>query len=119
MDDLGHKADTADTDEKSGAFLLVRHGQSSGDETFCVRDGHTITIGRAPHSDICLIEDKYVARCHCEITAERGRLFMRDLGHPNLPLVNGHPSKQCEIRSGDVLRVGLTDFTVVRASADA
>jgi len=90
--------------------LKVRGGKSAGQEIRL--PGAKFIIGRAedchlrPNSDL-------VSRHHCAILSEEGFVTVRDFGSKNGTLVNGERiSGECELKSGDVLKVGPLEFDV-------
>ncbi|NQV23074.1 MAG: FHA domain-containing protein [Rhodopirellula sp.] len=70
-----------------------------------------ITIGRGDEADIC-IRDTWSSRVHCRISVRDQRLFLEDLGSSNGTLVNGVQMRECPLRSGDQITVGITTFRV-------
>jgi signal transduction histidine kinase len=64
-------------------------------------------IGRDSTNPIC-VPDIEVSRRHCRLTREGDEFLLSDLGSSNGTFVNGDRIKQCELRSGDQIRVGAT-----------
>jgi pSer/pThr/pTyr-binding forkhead associated (FHA) protein/NADPH-dependent 2,4-dienoyl-CoA reductase/sulfur reductase-like enzyme len=76
-------------------------------------------LGRSEEAQIT-INDPAVSLKHAELVWVGEDLFARDLGSRNGTLVNGDPvSAPTPLTSGDVLRVGATDFKVVGQSSPA
>ena len=72
-------------------------------------EGRYFTLGRSPDCNIAL-NDSSVSAHHAYIAAERGELFVRDLGSTNGVLVNNGKVAEAALRHGDVLRMGATDI---------
>lgn len=72
-------------------------------------EGKYFTLGRSPECNISLA-DGSVSAHHAYIAAERGELFVRDLGSTNGVLVNDCKMAEAALRHGDVLRMGASDI---------
>jgi pSer/pThr/pTyr-binding forkhead associated (FHA) protein len=68
-------------------------------------------IGRDAAAEVRL-EDSWVGHYQCIIDEEEGRLRVLDLGSRNGTFVNGVRIRRTELRPGDTLTVGRTDFVV-------
>jgi len=77
-------------------------------ETFYL-DGVQIRIGRDRSNDI-VIHDRNVSRTHAEIVLEDGYWILNDLGSTNGTFLNDHEVTQIELRDGDMLTFGMTNF---------
>ncbi|MCC6811757.1 MAG: sigma 54-interacting transcriptional regulator [Deltaproteobacteria bacterium] len=78
-------------------------------------------IGRDAASAIVL-QDKFVAAKHVEISEEGGRYFCKDLGSPNGTTLNGAriaPNKPEPLRKGDKLELGACEIKVTGDGAKA
>ena len=76
-------------------------------------DGDDVILGRGPASDIVL-EDPRVSRQHARLWIDEHRMMVEDLGSKAGTVVNGQPvSGSVELRTGDHLRLGLTELAVV------
>jgi general secretion pathway protein E len=71
-----------------------------------------VTVGRHPENQI-VVNDKLASRFHCVIEQTAEGFLLRDLGASNPTLVNGRPIKSVLLRTGDVVRVGLSELVVV------
>ena len=71
-----------------------------------------VSIGRHPSNDLC-INDPSVSRHHCVIRAEGDRYIFEDRESINGTSVNGIFVEECELKSGDQIRVGDTIFRFV------
>jgi pSer/pThr/pTyr-binding forkhead associated (FHA) protein len=86
------------------AFLSVE------DRLEAVRiDGPLFVIGRRRGADLMVAENS-VSSAHAVIVECDGRRFIRDLNSRTGTRVNGERCRQQEISSGDVIRVGKTQF---------
>jgi serine/threonine protein kinase len=84
--------------------LVVVDGADQG-RSFPLSEG-IMTIGKSHrNSEICL-NDLYVARVHCEVEVNEGRVVVTDVDEVKGIYVNGQKVKQQELKLGDVLRVG-------------
>ncbi len=76
-------------------------------------DGDEAILGRDPGSDIVL-EDPRVSRRHARVWMDEHRMMIQDLGSKSGTVVNGTViAGPCELRTGDHLRMGLTELAVV------
>ena len=64
-----------------------------------------LSIGRHPSNDLC-INDPSISRHHCVIQERGGRYIVVDQESINGTLVNGAVVEECELKSGDQIRVG-------------
>lgn len=67
-----------------------------------------VTIGRDEHHASLVAPDPTISRRHCEVYAEGGRAFIRDMGSSNGTWINGNPVGQhpTELTSGQQVFVG-------------
>jgi pSer/pThr/pTyr-binding forkhead associated (FHA) protein len=78
-----------------------------------------VTLGRHEENTVVL-PDPNVSRHHAEITAQGGRLAIRDLDSANGTYVNGERIQEPYVlRHGDTVRVGQSQFLVEISSAAA
>ena len=94
----------------SVVFRLVAIGDRPVSCEAVLRD--RIVIGRqGGDCDLALEGDPTVSRSHCEISLERGRVFVRHLGGINPTFVNGAPALMKQVlEDGDKLRIGAREF---------
>src|SRR5437773_7999152 len=90
----------------SMAYKLV---SNDGLHTFELRDGATVVVGRAPTSDIPVI-DPTISRRHAEVQAGDDGVQVRDLGSSNGTFVNGTRVETGTVRAGDTLTFGKVGF---------
>jgi serine/threonine protein kinase len=83
---------------------------------FTLNEGQTVEIGRGEKTSTKL-RDPRVSRKHCQLTVEDGRYRLACAGGAGGTLVNGKPITQCELRLGDVVRIGDTQFRLLLADA--
>jgi phosphoserine phosphatase RsbU/P len=74
-------------------------------ERIVVLDRMPFTIGRRETNDLRLGGSE-VSREHAEIVADSGRYLLRDRESRYGTFVNGEPVTECELRSGDRVRLG-------------
>ena len=72
-------------------------------------EGETRVIGRAPTCDFA-IPDSTVSGRHAELTRTPDGWRIRDLGSRNGTRLNGWLVKQGDVRPGDVLALGGSEF---------
>lgn len=84
---------------------------SSTDQRKIVLDSLPVMIGQDPEAGIRL-DDQWVSRHHCEISATKDALVVRDLGSMLGTFVNGLNVTTAHLMPGDKLTVGITSFLV-------
>jgi len=93
-------------------WSLMRTGT---DEVLYLPFGET-KLGRKPERcDLVVRGDSYISGLHCGVIASLEHLETTDFGSTNGTYVNGEriePSQVVELKAGDELRIGATDFTV-------
>ena len=82
---------------------------SDGVLSFELRTGATLVVGRAPNSDIPVI-DPTISRRHAEVDTTEAGVTVRDLGSSNGTFVNGTRVDSSPVNSGDVLTFGKVAF---------
>jgi adenylate cyclase len=87
-------------------FKLI---SSDGVLSFELRTGATLVVGRAPTSDIPVI-DPTISRRHAEVDCTETGVTVRDLGSSNGTFVNGTRVDSAAVGSGDVLTFGKVAF---------
>lgn len=81
------------------AYLIV------GGRRHVALDQVVTSIGRSLENDI-ILDDPEISRRHAQIRWRHGRFVLFDLGSRAGCLVNEMPVKECELNSGDVIRIG-------------
>ncbi len=74
-------------------------------------DGVEYVIGRSPGADV-VVDDSRCSGRHAVISRKGGRCAVRDLDSANGTFVNGDRVSQTELRPGDRLMVGQTEFEI-------
>lgn len=81
-----------------------------------LRDGEALVIGSGKEVDV-RIDDRTVSKRHCRIRAERGRLFVEDLGSTNGVYVGGGRVASAVLSPGASFVVGRTVVSCREASS--
>ena len=87
---------------------------TDGAQSFELREGPPLVVGRAPNSDIPIF-DPTISRRHAEVDCAESGFAIRDLGSSNGTYVNGERVTQRAIGPGDVLTFGKVSFRVTEA----
>jgi Mg-chelatase subunit ChlD len=70
-----------------------------------------LVLGRDAQCDIALTDDKKLSRQHCELTLQKGEIYIRDLGSKNGTLVNGVPiTGPVQLENDDTILLGNTEL---------
>ncbi len=80
-------------------------------------DKPEIHIGRADGNDIVL-KDRTISRTHCKIVRNNDSYRIIDLGSNNGISVNRENVHDCALHSGDIVRIGVLEFTFSKNRAD-
>src|SRR5688572_32993674 len=83
--------------------MRLKLTSTDGAQSFELREGPPLIVGRAPNSDIPIF-DPTISRRHAELECGNGGFAIRDLGSSNGTYVNGERVSQRAIAPGDVLR---------------
>lgn len=98
--------------------LLVIDGADQG-QSFVLPETGTVLVGNSrKHVDICL-HDLYVARIHCELLIDAGRIAVTARDTPGGTLINKVRVTQQDLQAGDVLRVGNSHLLLEEVDATA
>ncbi len=89
---------------------------TDGLHSFELREGTPIVIGRAPTSDIPII-DPTISRRHAEVECNKGLVTVRDLGSSNGTFLNGTRVDTAAVGPGDVLTFGKVGFRLHQLAA--
>ncbi len=82
---------------------------TDGMHSFELRDGAALVVGRAPTSDIPVI-DPTISRRHAEIELRDGSIVVRDLGSSNGTFLNGTRVDSATAVAGDTITFGKVAF---------
>ncbi|HEY4303274.1 MAG TPA: adenylate/guanylate cyclase domain-containing protein [Gemmatimonadaceae bacterium] len=94
------------------AFKLI---STDGVNSFDIKEGITLVVGRAPTSDVPII-DPTISRRHAEVEFRDGIIVVRDLGSSNGTFVNGARIDETSISAGDTITFGKVGFRIQRVS---
>lgn len=85
----------------------MRYHLTSTDDTYSfeLHDGDRLIVGRAPTSDIPII-DPTISRRHAEVECTDGQVIVRDLGSSNGTFLNGVRVGTADVHTGDVVTFG-------------
>src|SRR5437016_3163576 len=89
--------------------MRYRLTSSDGTHTFELREGATLIVGRAPASDIPVI-DPTISRRHAEVHFDGNVVQVRDLGSSNGTFLNGARIDASPVESGDTVTFGKVGF---------
>ncbi len=98
-------------------LALVASPGSSGEQSFVLPVGATITIGRTKDNDFCFAH-KSLSRTHAEATSDGKRVRIVDRHSKNGIFVHGTRVETCDLVDGDNFRCGDITFLVERAGAE-
>lgn len=88
---------------------------TDGAHSFELKEGVTLVVGRAPTSDVPVI-DPTISRRHAEVDFRDGAIVVRDLGSSNGTFVNGARVDETAVNAGDTITFGKVGFKVQRVS---
>jgi FHA domain len=91
------------------AWLIAERGGGLGSgERFDLFGG--LSIGRSGEADV-RIEDRYASGVHARVFSRGGRYYIEDMNSTNGTLLNDASlSGEAELVSGDLIRIGDTEF---------
>ncbi|MGC9043042.1 MAG: sigma 54-interacting transcriptional regulator [Myxococcota bacterium] len=89
------------------AYLVILSDE--GEKVFEINSKGQTTLGSGEKADI-RIKDKYVSENHCTFFVYRNTYFIRDNLSKNGTFVNGVRTREAEVKSGSVIRVGKTEL---------
>ncbi len=88
---------------------------ADGQRHVSVIGDHEVIIGKAPDSQISLMQDEYASRRHVRIYRVDGMVFMEDLGSSNGTFLR--PRRSVALEPGDEILVGTTVLRLEEAKA--
>lgn len=97
-------------------ILRVTAGPDAG-RIFSVVEGFSLVLGRGDDTESRL-RDPQVSRKHCRVQLKSGKAVVADNGSSTGTLVNGARVTEREIKPGDVLRIGETEFSFEWSNID-
>jgi pSer/pThr/pTyr-binding forkhead associated (FHA) protein len=90
------------------ALIVERGGGLKKGQRFDLFGG--ATIGRSADAEI-RVSDRYASQMHARLYTRKGVQFVEDLKSTNGTLLNDDPLEgEAELRPGDVIRIGDTEF---------
>ncbi len=96
-------------------FKLI---STEGEQTFELRSGGTLVVGRALSSDIPVL-DPTISRRHAEVVWDGTGVHVRDLGSSNGTFLNGIKVDAAKISPGDVITFGKVPFRLKESAGDS
>jgi len=87
------------------AMLIAHRGPGKGSRYLLSGSETETRLGRAPESEIFL-DDVTVSRKHAAVYSVAQEFVLRDLGSLNGTYVNGDPSVEAVLKSGDEIQIG-------------
>lgn len=87
------------------AMLIMHRGPGMGSRFLLQGDVAETKLGRAPESEVFL-DDVTVSRKHAAIHAKEKKYILKDLGSLNGTYVNGEPTVEAILNSGDEIQIG-------------
>jgi serine/threonine protein kinase len=91
-------------------FLAVIAGPDKG-HVFPLSNEFNILLGRSRHT-ITRLSDLSVSRVHCEIEMKGKRIIITDQDSGGGTFVNGKRITECDLRIGDIVKIGDTQLRV-------
>ena len=89
--------------------MALRLISPDGTQSYDLRDGVPLIVGRAPTCDLPVF-DPTISRRHAELTAEGDAVRLRDLGSSNGTFINGAKVDQATIAVDDLVAFGKVPF---------
>jgi FHA domain-containing protein len=104
----GAPPDSAPAEDDTAFLVVLAGGGLKQGERFDLIGG--VLIGRSSDADI-RVNDRYASQQHARIFSQRGVHYVEDLKSTNGTLLNEEPLHgDAELRAGDVIRIGDTEF---------
>jgi pSer/pThr/pTyr-binding forkhead associated (FHA) protein len=95
--------------------LIVLSSPALREDTERTLDSMPVTIGRSADNDLALQADEFASSHHARVEPRRDGVWIEDVGSTNGTFVNGQKlSRPRKLDSGDIIRVGETDFRYER-----
>ena len=89
--------------------MLYKLISTEGEQTFELRGGSTLVVGRALNSDIPVF-DPTISRRHAEVHCDGSGVLVRDLGSSNGTFLNGQKIDSAKLSPGDIVTFGKVAF---------
>ena len=102
----------------SNSFRLILKGLNNDQQNLVYNVDESIIVGRSRNCDI-FISDVLSSRQQARFFRnDFGELFVEDLNSLNGTFLNGRQIRKHRLELGDIVRLGTTDFEVVRKTVD-
>ncbi len=95
-------------------FKLI---STEGEQTFELRSGGTLVVGRALSSDIPVL-DPTISRRHAEVIWDGTGVHVKDLGSSNGTFLNGVKVEAAKLSPGDIITFGKVPFRLKEITGD-
>jgi hypothetical protein len=92
------------------AYLEAIEGPAKG-RKIELKSGEGVTVGSLAPAEVALSEDQTMASPHFYVGVTNGSLCLRDLSRGQGTLLNGQPVEAATLKSGDLVKAGLTTFS--------
>lgn len=111
---VGMGKGTAQASGGSGTSLTLTRMGGGTEQTYQIKLNTTYTIGRsASKAQLAITKDEALSGLHCTLSAQNGRVYVKDEGSMNGTFVNGVPiDGKFELHSDDVLLIGSYEYRV-------
>ncbi len=96
--------------------MALRLISPDGTQSYDLREGATLIVGRAPTCDLPVF-DPTISRRHAELVADGDSLRLRDLGSSNGTFINGAKVEQATVAVDDLVAFGKVPFRLMTYSA--
>ena len=111
MADVAPKPEEPKPEPPPKVLYLNRLIGRGGESSLKMAEGVEYSIGRSPGADM-VVDDAQCSGRHAVVILRGDRCTVRDLDSANGTFVNGEQVDQAEIRPGDRLMVGRTEFAI-------
>ena len=89
--------------------MLYKLISTEGEQTFDLRGGASLVVGRALNSDIPVF-DPTISRKHAEVACDENGVHVKDLGSSNGTFLNGTRIDEARLSPGDIITFGKVAF---------
>jgi adenylate cyclase len=96
--------------------MLYKLISTEGEQTFELRSGSPLVVGRALNSDIPVF-DPTISRKHAKVACDEGGVQVTDLGSSNGTFLNGARIDSARLSPGDVVTFGKVAFRLKEVPA--
>jgi pSer/pThr/pTyr-binding forkhead associated (FHA) protein len=101
--------------EAGAGRLVVLESPALATQTEFDLNSSPVEIGRALENEVQVEEDEFASARHARLTPQRDGVWLEDTGSTNGTFVNGvRLTKARRLESGDVIRIGESDFRYER-----